>query len=313
MFKRRSSKSTRYAAPANYSRAPTDTSSGGYGSEKAAAATVAGVGAGAAGASAIAGLDFLPQQADDHEVSQKLSTVLDQIGLHVENFYADAPVPLNAALESELSRFETSQLPQPLAACFERAQHPTVLIKHCLAFHIVNLTLAPGKDVNPILPPELSGVVGGAYLRTLQQNATKEQISAFSTWKRLTAYLVPSLGTVGTNRAQPSSTLDISSRLASHFSTTFAPWRNEQYTDDHRTRHLTELIEHASQTAVFLFGQPDAYRFSWASPSRRGGESATGRSDERVVIVPTVSKATHAGQSLGVRGQEVVTSVTKRM
>jgi len=122
---------------------------------------------------ALGGFDFLPQQAADAEVRTKLSTVTDQIDQHVENFYTHQSIALNVNLKSELLRFETSQLPQPLAACFENAANPTVLIKHCLAFHIFNLTIAPGEGTQPLLPPELAGTVAAVYNKALSQSASK--------------------------------------------------------------------------------------------------------------------------------------------
>ena len=122
---------------------------------------------------AVGGLDFLPQQAGDAEVAAKLSTVIDQVDQHVENFYANNNVPLSASIEAELSRFETSQLPQPLAACFEVTGNPTALIKHCLAFHIFNLTIAPGEGTQPLLPPELSSMVAAVYNRSLSPSTSK--------------------------------------------------------------------------------------------------------------------------------------------
>lgn len=122
---------------------------------------------------AMGGLDFLPQQAADAEVRTKLSTVIDQIDQHVENFYNNRSIPLDANLESELSRFETSQLAQPLAACFENATNPMLLIKHCLAFHIFNLTVAPGEGTQPLLPQDLAGTVAAIYNRTVSHSASK--------------------------------------------------------------------------------------------------------------------------------------------
>ena len=122
---------------------------------------------------AMAALDFLPQQADDGQVKQKLSTVVDQIDQHVENFYGNRGVRLDATMESDISRFETSELPLPLAACFQSSANPTTLIKHCLAFHIFNLTMAPGEGTQPLLPAEIAGMVTTMYNRSMSASASK--------------------------------------------------------------------------------------------------------------------------------------------
>lgn len=123
--------------------------------------------------SSVGSFEFLPQQADDMEVQRRLSTILDQIDQHVENFYSNIIVPLNSTLEADLSRFETSQLSQPLAACVANTSSPTVLIKHCLAFHIFNLTVAPGKGTQPLLPPEIAGMVSAVYNKSLSPTCPK--------------------------------------------------------------------------------------------------------------------------------------------
>ena len=269
--------------------------------------------------------DFLPQQADDAEVQRKLSTVTDQIDQHVENFYSNRNIPLDATLEAELSRFETSQLPQPLAACFEYAASPTVLIKHCLAFHIFNLTLAPGEGTHPLLPPELAGMVGAVYNRSLSSSASKgkhkalweiesantiaDTIAAFSSWKALTKYLRPDLARHPTASR---STSENTSRIASNFTNVFSPWANREYSNEHRNRHLTELINHAIQTATWLFGQPDMFRFDWTVPVQEIRHSTGGGNGTSVIVVPAVFKVTHNGARLGGRGQSVLSPIITR-
>lgn len=123
--------------------------------------------------SSVGSFEFLPQQADDMEVQRRLSTILDQVDQHVENFYSKSIVPLNSQLEADLMRFETSQLSKPLAACFAHASDPTVLIKHCLTFHIFNLTVAPGTGTQPLLPPDIAGMVAAVYNKSLSPTSSK--------------------------------------------------------------------------------------------------------------------------------------------
>ena len=164
-FKKRSQRN-RHAARSTYVPA----SEPRFGGEKGTPlVAVAGVG----------GLDFLPEQADDAEIQRKVSTVIDQIDQHVENFYSNSSIPLNANVEAELSRFETSQLSRPLAACFEHAANPTTLIKHCLAFHIFNLTLAPGEGTEPLLPPDLAGTISAVYTKSLLPSTSKGMALSF--------------------------------------------------------------------------------------------------------------------------------------
>ncbi|KAK5077492.1 hypothetical protein LTR70_009696 [Exophiala xenobiotica] len=295
LFKKRSQRN-RYAARSTYLPGPEPR----YGGEKGTPmVSVAPVG----------NLDFLPQQADDAEVQRKLSTVIDQIDQHVENFYSNRNIRLNANLEDELSRFETSELAQPLAACFEHTTNPTALIKHCLAFHIFNLTLAPGEGTQPLLPAELAGTIAAVYNKSLSPSTSNDLVAAFSSWKALTRYLRPDLTRDPTASR---STIDNTARIASHFTQVFSPWSSTQYSDEHRNRHLTELINHSVQTAIWLFGQPDAFRFDWATPAQDVRQSTAGRNANSVVIVPAVFKMTHNGARLGGGGQTVLKSVAQR-
>ena len=127
----------------------------------------------AASVVAITGLEFLPQQADEAEVGRKLSEITTKIDEHVDTFYRNLSIPLDINLEEDLARFETSRLPQSIAACFDLASNPTTLIKHCLAFHISNLILAPGAGTQPLLPTEIAGMIASVYRRSLDPSVPR--------------------------------------------------------------------------------------------------------------------------------------------
>lgn len=65
------------------------------------------------------------------------------------------------------------------------------------------------------------------------------------------------------------------------------------------------------QTAVWLFGQPDTFKFDWTTPAQDTRRGAVGRNLRNVVIVPAVSKVTHNGAKLGGNGQNVLSPVIK--
>lgn len=295
LFKKRLQRN-RYAARSTYLTGPEPPYDGEKGTPMVSIASVGG-------------LDFLPQQADDAEVQRKLSTVIDQIDQHVENFYSNREIRLDAALEDDLFDFETPGLAQPLAVCFTNTTHPTILIKHCLAFLIFNLTLAPGEGTQPLLPAELASTIAAVYNKTLSPSTSKDIVAAFSSWKALTKYLRPDL------MRDPSasrSANENTARIASQFTNVFSPWSNTQYSEEHRIRHLTELINHSIQAAIWLFGQPDAFRFDWSTPSQELRQSMAGRTTNTVVTVPAVFKVTHDGARLGGAGQSVLKSVVQR-
>jgi hypothetical protein len=98
---------------------------------------------------------FLPQQADDATIRQKVLIVFDQVELHVDNFYADNAVELTPEQEAGMSKFGTPMLSEPLAALLETSKRKTTLIKHCLAFYVVGL-VSPTKRSRVLLPYELA-------------------------------------------------------------------------------------------------------------------------------------------------------------
>jgi hypothetical protein len=107
---------------------------------------------------------LIPQEADDNTVRGKASTLFDQFELHVENYYRDVKVSIPPTMESELSRFSSPHLSEPLVAFLNSTSRPMTLIKHSLAFHVMSLTSATGESARTLLPRELVGMV-----RTLNQ------------------------------------------------------------------------------------------------------------------------------------------------
>ena len=119
----------------------------------------------------------------------------------------------------------------------------------------------------------------------------------------MTRYLCPDIGRQGANSKNLA---DNSARIAAHFTNVFSPWAQPQYTADDRARHLTELIAHAIQTAVWLFGQPDNFRFEWDI-----SVAARQNANRNVVVVPAVWKTTHGGMRLSSKGQNVLSHVVR--
>lgn len=117
--------------------------------------------------------NFLPQQAEDAEVKRRILNLTDQIDQHVENFYHNRKIQADAKVEAKIACYETRQMPNSLASCFELATHPSALIKHCLAFHIFSQTIAPGEDTELILPTEIAGMVSAMYQKCLSPNTSR--------------------------------------------------------------------------------------------------------------------------------------------
>lgn len=124
-------------------------------------------------AAAAADKHYLPQQAEDAQVERRILTLTDQIDQHVESFYSNRKINMDPNVEAKISAYETRQLPNPLALCFETASHPLVLVRHCLAFHIFSQTVGPGEDAQLILPPEIAGMISTMYHRCLSPTTSQ--------------------------------------------------------------------------------------------------------------------------------------------
>lgn len=99
--------------------------------------------------------------------------------------------------------------------------------------------------------------------------------------------------------------------FAQQFGAAFSAWSDVQYSEDHRNNHLAALVEDAIDTGVWLFRQPDNYRFSWNTLSYSGRNSTAKTFARETVIVPEISKMSHKGESLSGRGQNIVQAVVK--
>lgn len=92
---------------------------------------------------------YLPQSADDKAVKNNVSTLLEQIELHVENFYHNSTVSIGKDAHVELSKFDSPYLPAPLLTLFPQSRSRSPLITHCLTRFIVS-------SISPTANPERS-------------------------------------------------------------------------------------------------------------------------------------------------------------
>lgn len=81
----------------------------------------------------------LPQSLDDHTIQNSVKVLFDQIQLHVENFYFNPQESIKISLEGHerLSELQTPHLPGPLVDCMKSSRSVLPVIKHCLAYQVV--------------------------------------------------------------------------------------------------------------------------------------------------------------------------------
>ena len=96
---------------------------------------------------------FLPQSLDDHTIQNSVKVLFDQIQLHVENFYFNPHDPIKIPPEGHerLSELQTPHLPGPLVDCMKSSRSVLPVIKHCLAYQVVQgMTAGPQPRLLPL-------------------------------------------------------------------------------------------------------------------------------------------------------------------
>lgn len=127
--------------------------------------------------------NFLPQQADDDTVMQKILVLFDQIELHVDNFYGEYSEKLSIEQEGELSRYGSPTLTTPLAALLETSHRKTAIVKHCLGFYVLNSISSPASPDN-LLPDEISALLALTHTqseRSLSDNSESQGFTLLGT------------------------------------------------------------------------------------------------------------------------------------
>lgn len=100
--------------------------------------------------------NYLPQSADDNTVQQKAKAVLDQLELHVENFYQKSSSSAPSIDNKQLAAFDSPYLPASLATLLPRSKNRVNVIKHALAL-LVTSSISPSADsARSLLPSEFA-------------------------------------------------------------------------------------------------------------------------------------------------------------
>lgn len=97
---------------------------------------------------------YLPQSADDKAVKNKVATLLEQVQLHVENFYHNSTSSISEASAVELMKFDSPDLPEPLVASMQRSRNQVPLIMHGLTRSIISSIMPDTGTERSLLPPD---------------------------------------------------------------------------------------------------------------------------------------------------------------
>ena len=252
---------------------------------------------------------FLPQSADDKTVQNGVKTTLDQIELHVENFYQNASASGARPADAELATFNSPYLPSPLAALLPQTNNRVLLIKHALAQFItscISATASPDWSLLPedfvLLPSAIRSASSskstkpGEYYDSLKEQPCialftyilKGFSQSMSRWRVLTAYLRPNPSDDTSYIAQRDHQIN---EMVQVFSRAFAPWQNPKYKDEDRVRSLSAILKDAAGLGIWMFSQPSDLQFQWPRNSEVGAN--------RIAVAPALVKLTdERGQSL---------------
>ncbi|KAI7155388.1 hypothetical protein KC349_g7031 [Hortaea werneckii] len=244
---------------------------------------------------------FLPQSLDDHTIQNSVKVLFDQIQLHVENFYLNPHEPIKIPLEGHerLSELQTPHLPGPLVDCMKSSRSVLPVIKHCLAYQVVQ-GMTTGQQPR-LLPLGFTYACGD---RGFSDSTGRRAIAArhaFNMWRMLTAYFRQDAGTTTESEAFLAHNIEID---VDTFTDAFAKWRNVSQDVAGARSHLEGLLKNASSVATTLFSQPSMYQFSWIySPQY----------NRSVLVVPTFRKvADEQGKALE-QPQELMRPVAERI
>ena len=113
---------------------------------------------------------YLKESADDSTVRKNVGTLLDQLDLHVENFYSDeAGSNIQKIDIAKVSLFETSKLSRPLVDSLKQTSEARLFIRHALTYYTTSAISCGDRTGSSLLPDEFTGLP-----RNLMRNDSKD-------------------------------------------------------------------------------------------------------------------------------------------
>ena len=98
--------------------------------------------------------NYIPQSADDRTIQQKVRSTLDQIELHVENFYRNSSSSALGPDSGKLAVFDSPHLSASLASLLPHSRNKLSIIKHALVQSVTS-SLSPTADsARSLIPTE---------------------------------------------------------------------------------------------------------------------------------------------------------------
>ena len=98
--------------------------------------------------------NYLPQSADDRTIQQKVRSTLDQMELHVENFYRNPSSSTLRPSNGELAVFDSPYLSAPLASLLPHSKNRLNIIKHALVQSVTSALSPTADPTRSLIPTE---------------------------------------------------------------------------------------------------------------------------------------------------------------
>ncbi|OQO05338.1 hypothetical protein B0A48_09106 [Cryoendolithus antarcticus] len=231
--------------------------------------------------------DLLPQPLDDETLAGEVRSLLDQIGLHVDNVYARKEMQLTKDMLDALASVDTNLLPSALP-------------------DMMQIPALQGQDsIASLIPPHIAVLPSRNGAQGEEKRADALQ-QAYSQWRVLTAYLFPDSRNEELAKSERyKATTDIVNTV----STAFAKWENDQEVEGSAKDHLGRLTELASSIGLMLSSQASSLQFTWRVSSRHARDEGA----EYMVVLPGLSKLSDE-RGIGLRhAQTIVRPVTQKI
>jgi hypothetical protein len=246
---------------------------------------------------------ILPPPADDSAVRHKITTLYEQIGLHLENYYHKSPVSIPPGAEKELAAFNSPHLTLPLSQLLSQTRAPSPILKHVLTRLILDRTAISSDPALSVLPNELVSFHHTLQAVAISKQKKPNQAEFVSLHRTISSYLLPPTTWSSHQPYLRARDVAINDTIAS-FSRAFNPWINNRFSDNDRVSNLTEIMKSAAEVGIWLAGEPCAFEFVW------GGEGSSGKNE--VVTAPRVVKVGDERGNLLRQGLEIVPKSTGR-
>jgi hypothetical protein len=235
----------------------------------------------------------------------QLSTMFEQIGLHVDNFYQSSSptnrvTQLTLEEQQRLHAVDSRHLHDSIAGIWPFAEDVRPLIKHTISDSIVARLEYRGRiEVRHALLP--SGLL--ETYRMMAASNENDSAAALSQWRTQT------LSMLGIKNVEASMNSQVKT-LATNLTRAFEPWALPRYRAEARTSHLRRVLMEAVELGLEIFSLRQEVEWVWKAPD--------GSSHESIAVFPglvvricseTLSRDNPVSRSSGDCGISVVDPV----